>query len=308
MPRPLTTEQDIANVPTDKNCRLNFGRGLSLFCAKNGKKHWQFRMRINGEDIAQSLGVYDEVSLEEAKTEAERIRASLVKKRRQLSRQALDEKISNLSGKRIAYKSNCFRKMEDAKEFFKNLDNDQRLNNSTSNTTSLEEELRSAILLQILIPAHWKEIIKIDRNNLSNILSSPSTWIVNNTSRDQNPRKNGAHKTYPLATKAKNIIQHYLNKNDSSYLFPALAQIKPLDLTTELDRFLSKLWPEYKINLTNFRDFFIKTAIEHSNFKENFITTSAAGISRTSSHQNLIQFMALMEWWEANLSKDDFII
>lgn len=308
MPRSIATEQDIADIPTDNNYRLNFGRGLSLFCAKNGKKHWQFRMRINGEDIAQSLGIYDEVSLEEAKTESEKIRASLVTKRRQLSWQALKEKISNLPGKRVDYKSNCFRNMEDAREFFKILGNDQHHNSSTSNTRSLKDELRSAIQLQILIPAHWKEIIKIHRSDFSPILSSHRTWTANNKSRDQNPHKNRAHKTYPLAPKAKNIIEHHLDKNNASYLFPTLAQSKPLDLTTELDSFLFKLWPKYKINLTNFRDFFIKTAIEHSNFKEKFITTSATGLTRTLPHSNFVEFMALMEWWEAKISKDDFII
>jgi len=308
MPRRLATEEDIANVPTDKNCRLNFGDGLSLFCAKNGKKRWQFRMLINGRGISHPLGIYPEVPLQDAQTEAKKIRASLIKKRRQLSQQALEEKISRLPGKRINNESTCFRNMEDAREFFKILDNDLRCNSSTSNTTSSEDELRSAILLQILIPAHWKEITKIHRGDFLPILSSHLTWRVNNTPRDQNPPKNGAHKTYPLAPKAKNIIEHYLNKDNASYLFPALAQSKPLDLTVELDNFLSKLWTKYNINLINIREFFIKMAIEHSNFNEKFITTSAAGSTCTSSHSNFVEFMALMEWWEAKLSKDIFII
>jgi integrase len=49
--------------------RLNDGGGLSLRVMPNGAKYWQFRYRYAGTENTLQIGVYDEVSLDKARTE-----------------------------------------------------------------------------------------------------------------------------------------------------------------------------------------------------------------------------------------------
>lgn len=53
--------------PAEKNYSISDGRGLSILITTKGNKWWRFRYRFMGKYKLMSLGVYDEVSLAEAR-------------------------------------------------------------------------------------------------------------------------------------------------------------------------------------------------------------------------------------------------
>lgn len=63
----LTDIQIRKAKPKDKAYTLNDGKGLSLLVEPNGSKGWRFRYRFAGKPKMISLGVYDQISLADAR-------------------------------------------------------------------------------------------------------------------------------------------------------------------------------------------------------------------------------------------------
>ena len=63
---------------TDRKCKaarpggkpLNDGDGLKLYPHPNGSKYWRLRYVLNGRDMSASLGIYPDITLEEARRKA----------------------------------------------------------------------------------------------------------------------------------------------------------------------------------------------------------------------------------------------
>lgn len=63
----LTDKQCQAAAPKDKAYKLSDGEGMYLLVKPNGGKYWRFKYRINGSEKLLALGVYDSVSLKQAR-------------------------------------------------------------------------------------------------------------------------------------------------------------------------------------------------------------------------------------------------
>lgn len=64
-------------VPKAKDYKLYDERGLFLQVRKNGAKYWRLRYTLAGKEKLLSLGVYPEVSLKEAREQADNLRRQL---------------------------------------------------------------------------------------------------------------------------------------------------------------------------------------------------------------------------------------
>ncbi|CNC80039.1 phage integrase family site specific recombinase [Yersinia pseudotuberculosis] len=64
---PLSDRQIRRAKPQEKAYPLSDGQGLSLLIEPNGSKGWRFRYRFAGKARLMSLGIYDLVSLAEAR-------------------------------------------------------------------------------------------------------------------------------------------------------------------------------------------------------------------------------------------------
>ena len=67
---PLTALQIKASKPTDKQYTLGDSSGLGLLVHPNGSKYWHFRYTYRGRPMKMSLGVWPQVSLQEAREKA----------------------------------------------------------------------------------------------------------------------------------------------------------------------------------------------------------------------------------------------
>jgi hypothetical protein len=61
-------------APREKPYKLSDGRGLHLLVTRNGAKYWRVQYRIGGKQKLLALGVYPDVSLEQARERREEAR------------------------------------------------------------------------------------------------------------------------------------------------------------------------------------------------------------------------------------------
>jgi len=74
----LLTATEVKNAKaTGKLFRLPDGEGLFLEVTPTGKKHWRYRYSFNGKESMCSLGQYDDVTLQDARAERDRLRKDL---------------------------------------------------------------------------------------------------------------------------------------------------------------------------------------------------------------------------------------
>ena len=74
------TAKHITNLkPKDKTYKLSDGGGLSLLIKPNNSKYWQLRYRYLGKEKTFSIGVYPNISLKDARIEAQKARETLIK-------------------------------------------------------------------------------------------------------------------------------------------------------------------------------------------------------------------------------------
>ena len=75
--KPLTAVAVKNAKPREKRYRLAAGKGLYLEVMPSGAKYWRWKYRFGGKEKRLALGVYDEVSLAEAKQARDEARATL---------------------------------------------------------------------------------------------------------------------------------------------------------------------------------------------------------------------------------------
>lgn len=72
------TNNEIKNAkPRDKSYKLSDGNGLFLLIATNGSKYWRFKYRFNGKEKLLALGVYNQITLAEARQKRDKARELL---------------------------------------------------------------------------------------------------------------------------------------------------------------------------------------------------------------------------------------
>jgi integrase len=72
------TNNEIKNAkPREKAYKLSDGNGLFLLIAPNGSKYWRFKYRFNDKEKLLALGVYDQVTLAEARSRRNKARVLL---------------------------------------------------------------------------------------------------------------------------------------------------------------------------------------------------------------------------------------
>lgn len=72
------TNNEIKNAkPREKAYKLSDGDGLFLLISPNGSKYWRFKYYFNGKEKLLALGVYDQVTLAEARLRRNKARSLL---------------------------------------------------------------------------------------------------------------------------------------------------------------------------------------------------------------------------------------
>lgn len=72
------TNNEIKNAkPREKAYKLSDGDGLFLLISPNGSKYWRFKYYFNGKEKLLALGVYDQVTLAEARLKRNKARSLL---------------------------------------------------------------------------------------------------------------------------------------------------------------------------------------------------------------------------------------
>lgn len=66
-PQNLLNHREIESLaPADKDYKKSFGKALYLLIKPNGKKYWRLKYRKDGKEKSLALGVFPQVSLQEA--------------------------------------------------------------------------------------------------------------------------------------------------------------------------------------------------------------------------------------------------
>lgn len=76
--KPLTATEIKNAKPKDKKYKLSDGGGLYLLIMPNGSKLWRFKYRLGGKDKEYAIGTYPLYSLQDARTEHEKLKRKVV--------------------------------------------------------------------------------------------------------------------------------------------------------------------------------------------------------------------------------------
>ena len=72
------THNEIKNAkPREKAYKLSDGDGLFLLISPNGSNYWRFKYYFNGKEKLLALGVYDQITLAEARLKRNKARSLL---------------------------------------------------------------------------------------------------------------------------------------------------------------------------------------------------------------------------------------
>lgn len=75
--KPLSDTKIRKSKPEEKDYKLSDGQGLYIVIKSNGTKMWRFDFTFLGKRKSMSFGIYDEVSLKEARQKREKARKIL---------------------------------------------------------------------------------------------------------------------------------------------------------------------------------------------------------------------------------------
>lgn len=95
----LTNTQIKNALPREKNYRLLDQKGLFLLIKPNGRKYWRFRYWFNGKERVIALGIYPDVTLDEARKSHMEAKLSLANK----SDPRLSKKIIRDAGRSVSH-------------------------------------------------------------------------------------------------------------------------------------------------------------------------------------------------------------
>jgi hypothetical protein len=287
MSKRYATEEEIAHIPDGAYRRLNFGRGLYLLCLKKGYRYWQFRMRVNGKEVAHPLGAFSDISFETARHKADQTRARLIRLRGKLADQTLDGKLERVPGKKNGYKTDCFRSAADACAFSLGLI-----------TQRVDKEIAVALNMLLWVPASWREICRARWEEMP-VTSTSWFWIWHPAKQGRNKGSALMNKAYFFPRSLRETLLAYKQEQDGDWLFPSLATQKATELRKTLEAALRQSWPTYPLDLAGFKEFMGHFCNEQSNFKKTFISAVVSGRPSKRFHATQIEVQALMDWWEA---------
>ena len=77
--KPLTDKEIKAAKPQSKTYKLFDGGGLFLSVPPSGQKRWRLKYRFNGKEKLLSLGVYPQISLQDARRMREEFKSQIAK-------------------------------------------------------------------------------------------------------------------------------------------------------------------------------------------------------------------------------------
>ncbi len=287
--KPLATENDIESAVAENVSKLNFGNGLQLRVHKKGYKYFQLRICLDDKDRTVQLGKYPEMKLAHAQEKAAQYRAEIAKVRTQRAELAFRTKLKKLENESRFERFSVFKKIEDAAQFIRNLRTGPDWNS----------EVGQALLLQLLIPARWNDIIRAQSAHFNLPLRQ---WTV--SQRRAGRGDNGpvhfsiAYFSQDATAAVAKCLQSTANEK---YLFPALASMSKSDLANAVANVMHTTWPDYPVDPEGIPFFFKAMANQHSYFRPELIEHTVSHKSGPKAGYRLLSYIlqrrALADWW-----------
>lgn len=300
MPNKSHTPSDLSILDDDLPVGRTFTlpQGIRLVVKKEAKE-LQARFRANGRDTTKKLGNYPDISFEDALIKA----GSFIKE--ELAKSGITR---NQKGKRSPIKSDgknrdtilVIRSRSDCFYFVQKL----------FRLTGISLQMRQAIWLQLIIPASSDEL-----------LGARWEWFLENHQylnfeaiKLESATKPRRHRyTYLSKCATKSLIELRTYTGHTGYLFPELHELRKIERDKLLTNIIKDVWPSYKVSLDGLRHTFESMAIEHSEFKPEFIASVMN--HQLEKHPDYKRFYEgqvrlLLDWWGDTLEKgkldDDF--
>ncbi|MBC3874879.1 Arm DNA-binding domain-containing protein [Undibacterium flavidum] len=289
--------------------KTSLGNGLYFLKTKLNDQFFEFRKTIEGQEITKLIGKYPSMPLREARVEADKLLAEVGASKTEKDDREFSAKIKKIyssikaiNPRKEKEKIPCFRDIDDANEFINALNSkvpfkvirDER---TPSLPNGIETEIYAAIWLLLLTPLSIEDFISANWDNVRpSRFNNTATCLWTLSSQDNKIR-------YLTLPNKASIAVEYLNDNFSGRftgkVFPHLSTCTEKEINTKLIATIKEIWPQYKIDPTQFRHFFIHIASEYSAFKPEFIKSYAL----TNNFHNLchVSQHALADWWDYQL-------
>lgn len=279
--------------------QINLGDGLRVV-ARAGKKQFQARFRAAGVDTTVALGLYPDMSVEEAYRRKD---AFLQEKRKQIldgtpTTRRTRAKASSQSDATPSH--HCLRTEAHCWSFLR----------AIIRLTGISLEDRYALVLMLAIPASPRELIDAKWEDLQ------FGRLLLGKKKRLRPKKVTIERDFggpftdlfaELSQPARRLFDEYrMPKERFGYIFPTLHDLQPSLAERRLDHLLQDVWPSYKLRARDLRYTFELLAKDYSEFKPEFIESIVRKRYKSvERHQALynVQVRVLIEWWGTNLER-----
>ena len=299
---PFTTKKGISKESDIKGAApstiLNFGEGLQMKVDEKGVKSFQQRYCVVGKGSMRSLGKYPEMTFEQALVAAINVRTEVKLERQKKSYSAFKARLrkSNRENKNENENPLIF-KLDQAGQFIRDLFADK----------TLDEEIRKAIWLLMLIPSKQSELLRAKWQEIDFVNSQ---WLVN-FKNVMNPVNNGRINSQIAFLSERAIYElNELKKltGNSEYLFPKLAKHGRDKLISNA---IENIGLNYPSEPNVFRNFFIAMAKHHSFYRPEFVEDMLAHSDGNNAVQNnnysVQNRFELAKWWGDALNQLKFV-
>jgi len=295
--QPLNTDQ---KTPTSRHqkekgqskvSKKSLGGGLTKIVRDGETISYEFRMMRKGTAYEIALGSAKDLSEEQARIEAEKCRAKILREKRK-------DGIKKLSGDLAKPSFPCFQSHEHARNFIKKLNQIAPANYrhfTNGDLEPIELELYGIIWLMLLLPLSMEDLLQLEMSDIHRERGGP--YLILPTSEKHSPY----FEVYLSNTAIKifNALEATLSRGSfREKLFPRLNELSKSERKTEIKLVLNKISPTYTIDINKFIAFFEFTASKFSCFRSEFIKDYAKKRRLQSEWKiNNGARRLLADWW-----------
>lgn len=298
-PLPLSKEEDIEHTQPSK--LLFFGDGIYVRVNKRGdKKSFRVRISLGGKDKWETLGIYPDMNLSQAREKAKTKRGEVGNIRQKKADAAWSVFLTKNSEIKRKKKDESeeypsFKGMEDAGAFIRNLFEYKD-----------SDEIRLAIWLQMLIPSRTSELLCAKWKDVD---GNSSQWTIDKNEKTNENSKSWVPPQVEHLSQSARAAFDELHKltGTSDYLFPSLFRMTKAGRDKTIAQAIERIGLNYPIEPGMFRNFFRSMATKYSFFNPEFIEAMITHKHVNGSIYNFPYYnrqrCALAEWWGDELMR-----
>lgn len=288
----VSNDASVLDGEKPEGFKFNFGDGLYAKVT-NKVKYYEVRLWLDGQDTSRRIGKCSDISIEKARSVANRWREEWAKEREVIRSADRKQKLKDrraMRGKAISW---ILSDKASLWLFIRRLLGADKL---------IPYEFRTAIWLQLLMPTKPRELWRA-RRDLPIVTNR--RLFLGKAERGGSTKAPAADQYVLVSDAAEWVIRDYINghicdKGKEEWLFPSLATLNNSEQDELISSMLNRAWSECPVGPTNITDIFYAVVCRYGQFRSEFIREIANRAYSNKVAQPglyLRQALFILDWW-----------